>query len=63
MISYKKTLKAPPLVIASENENRGRESDSSTEDNILQEDSKATPSVIANVDASTNDATKDELIH
>jgi uncharacterized membrane protein YheB (UPF0754 family) len=37
-------------------------SDSSNED-MLQKDSKAAPSVTANVEALTNDAAKDELIH
>jgi uncharacterized membrane protein YheB (UPF0754 family) len=37
-------------------------SDSSNED-MLQEDSKAAPSVTTNVKALTNDAAKDELIH
>jgi hypothetical protein len=44
------------------NENEASVSDSSTEDNILQEDSKAAPSVTANVEVLTNDAAKDELI-
>jgi hypothetical protein len=38
-------------------------SDSSIEDNILQEDSKAAPSVTAYVEVLTNDAAKDELIY
>jgi prolyl oligopeptidase PreP (S9A serine peptidase family) len=39
-------------------------SDSSNEDNILQEDSKTAPSGTANVEALiTNDAAKDELIY
>jgi hypothetical protein len=38
--------------------------DSSNEDNIiLQEDSKAAPSVTANVEALTDDAAQDELIY
>jgi hypothetical protein len=45
------------------NENKGSVSDSSTEDNILQEDSRAAPSVTANVEALTNDAAEDELIY
>jgi hypothetical protein len=43
------------------NENKGSVIDSSTED-ILQEDSKAAPSVTANVEALTHDPAKDELI-
>jgi hypothetical protein len=45
------------------NEYEDSVSDSSNEDNILQEDSKTAPSVTANVEALTNDAAKDELIY
>ena len=46
------------------NEYEDSVSDSSNEDNILQEDSKTAPSVTANVEAlTTNDAAKDELIY
>jgi len=38
-------------------------SDSSNEDIILQEDSKAASSVTANVEALTEDAAQDELIY
>ena len=38
-------------------------SNSCIEDNILQEDSKAAPSVTANVEVLTNDAAKDEPIY
>jgi hypothetical protein len=44
------------------NENEGGVSDSSTEDNTLQADSRAAPSVTPNVETLTNDAAKDELI-
>jgi hypothetical protein len=45
------------------NEYEDSVSDSSNEDNILQGNSKAAPSVTANVEALTNDAAKDEPIY
>jgi hypothetical protein len=46
------------------NEYEDSVSDSSNEDNvILQEESKAAPSVTANVEALTNDATQDKPIY